>query len=407
MYLEIKEPRGEILRHPARHKTLATGRRWGKTHLAIIWMNQGDLLPGRSRWFVAPTYKQAKLIAWPIMKKMHKEWGWFNHISYSETDLTATFPNGHIHALHGADNEDRLRGVGLDRVVLEEYAFMKPHVWGEIIRPMLSDYQGESMRIGTPDGFNHFYDHFVRGQDKNFPDWMSWQFKTIEGGYITEEEIEAAKRDMDARQFRQEYEASFETASNRIYDAFDRSRNVIERPDLKDKGLPLIAGMDFNVSKMCCAIGYQLIDGIHWFDEIVLRDSNTFEMASQLSKRYPRIRVTPDASGGARRSSATKTDHQILRDHGLSVICHRANPHEKDRINAVNGLWYNAKGKTRMTVEPQCIEIISDFERTIRRGDGSIDKRDMERTHMSDAVGYPVEYLFPIKKRGAVALPRY
>ena len=284
---------------------------------------------------------------------------------------------------------------------------MKPHVWGEIVRPMLSDYHGKSFRIGTPDGFNHFYDAFLHGQDPEFPDWMSWQYKTIDGGYITADEIEAAKRDMDARTFRQEYEATFEAASNRVYDSFDRSSNIQSRPELKNSGLEIIAGMDFNVSKMCCAIGYKLVDGIHWFDEIVLQDSNTFEMARVLSTRYPGIKVTPDATGGARRSSSQKTDHQILRDYGLNVVCHRANPKEKDRINTVNGLWMNANNQTRMSVEPTCLEIISDSERTTRKADGSIDKKDLERSHMTDALGYPCEYHFPIKKNVIGAVPRY
>jgi len=402
----IKEPRLEILDHHARHKTLATGRRWGKTHLGIFYLTRGKLYSDRQRWFVAPTYKQAKRVAWPVMKKIHRGLG-FENVVYSETDLSATFSNGHIHSLHGADNEDSLRGVGLDRVVLEEYAFMKPHVWGEIIRPMLSDYQGESLRIGTPDGFNHFYDAFLHGQDPEYPEWMSWQYKTIEGGYITPEEIEAAKRDMDARTFRQEYEATFEAASNRAYDSFDRSRNVIARPELKDSGLEIIAGMDFNVSKMCCCIGYKLVDGIHWFDEIVLKDANTFDMAKVLASRYPGVKVTPDATGGSRRSSSKRTDHQILRDYGLRVMCHRANPLEKDRVNTVNGLWYNASNQTRMTVEPSCIEIVSDSERTTRKPDGSLDKKDLARTHMTDALGYPVEYYFPMVKAAIGSIPRY
>jgi len=375
--------------------------------LAIDWLHTGELEPYKSSWFIAPTYKQAKMVAWPILKKRHKDYGIDGSVKYSESELTATLSNGHIVALHGADNEDRLRGVGLVKAVLEEYAFMKPHVWGEIVRPMLSDYQGKSLRIGTPDGFNHFYDAFLHGQDPKFPEWMSWQFKTIDGGYILPEEVEAAKRDMDARTFRQEYEATFEAASNRVYDAFDRSKNVLARPELKTAKLPIVVGMDFNVSKMCCAIGYKMVDGIHWFDEIVLKDSNTFEMARILAERYPRAMITPDATGGARRSSSKRTDHQILRDYGHGIACNRANPLEKDRINTVNGLWMNAKGKTRMTVEPTCIEIISDSERTTRKPDGSIDKKDLERSHMTDALGYPCEYHFPIKKRGATSIKRY
>lgn len=401
MILELKRPRLEIIRHPARFKVLACGRRWGKTHLAVIWLLSGDLHPERQRWYISPTYRQSKLVAWPVLKHYARLFA-LEGATFSEVDLSMTLPNGFTLALKGADNADSLRGVGLERVVPDEYAFMKANVWGEVIRPMLSDYMGQALFTGTPDGLNHFYDLYQRGQDSNDINWQSWQFRSIDGGYISPSEVESARRDLDPRTFRQEFEASFETVGNRVYYSFDRRTHGESRADLDSlmrSNAPIVIGIDFNVSKMCACVGVRIgKDNIHWFDELVLRDSNTFEMANALAARYRGATVYPDPAGSARKSSATRSDHQILREHGFRVAAHRAHPPVKDRINAVNSRFMSERGEARMTIDTEsCPELVADLERMQWHNDEP-DKRDPERSHMTDAMGYAVEYLWPINR---------
>ena len=59
--------RRNILKHPARHRVVVAGRRWGKTHLALVFLLQGNILPNQRRWYIAPTYRQGKMIAYPIL----------------------------------------------------------------------------------------------------------------------------------------------------------------------------------------------------------------------------------------------------------------------------------------------------------------------------------------------------
>ena len=396
MRVELKQPRGNILKDPSRFKVLACGRRWGKTYLGIMYLHPPKIEPEGFSWFVAPTYRQAKRIAWPVLKKLHRAWGWHDQVIYSEVDLSATLPNQHKIMLMGADNEDSLRGVGLRRIVMDEYAYMKPNVWGEVIRPMLSDYNAPALFTGTPDGLNHFYDLYERGQLSD-ADWNSWQYKSIEGGYIDADEIEAARRDLDSRTFRTEYEASFETVSNRVYYSFNRNLHDDKRDDINH--LPIIVGMDFNVSKMCACLGRRIgKDHVHWFDQVVLKDSNTFEMAEILKKKCPGAIVYPDPAGSSRSTSGTKSDHQILRDNGFIVVARKAHPPVKDRVNAVNSRFMSQAGDIRMTIDVEvCKELVTDLERVTWKG-SDIDKTDMARTHMSDAMGYAVEYLWPINR---------
>ena len=157
--------------------------------------------------------------------------------------------------------------------------------------------------------------------------------------------------------------------------------------------------MDFNVAKMCCGIGYELPNAVHVFDEIVLRNSNTFEMADALFKKYPDIKVYPDPSGKARSSSASASDHEILRAKGFRVMAKKAAPHVRDRLNAVNAMLRNADGEINLTIEKgKCPNLLADMQRVQFLANGQLDKSDAELTHASDGLGYYIDFKFPIRR---------
>lgn len=125
---------------------------------------------------------------------------------FNEAELSAFHPAIKTTIeLKGADNEDSLRGVGLDGVGLDECAMIKANVWPEIIRPMLADRNGFAVFISTPKGRNWFYDIFTRKDDN----WQSWAYPTSVNKYIAQEEINEAKKDMSERLFKQEFMAEF------------------------------------------------------------------------------------------------------------------------------------------------------------------------------------------------------
>ncbi len=117
----------------------------------------------------------------------------------NESDLRIDLISGGSIALRGADNYDALRGDGLDFIVLDEYASMAPQAWSEVLRPALSDRRGRALFIGTPKGFNHFYDLFQNAGSQ--PDWAAFQFTTEQGGNVAREELEGAARELDERTY--------------------------------------------------------------------------------------------------------------------------------------------------------------------------------------------------------------
>ena len=391
---QINEIRKNILNHQARQKVVVAGRRWGKSILSLMWLLTKEIQPGERRWVVGPTYRSLKSNTWPMLRTIMRQ---YDGAVVNESELSIKLPNDAEIALKGAEQENNLRGAGLDMVVMEEYSYIKPHVYEEIIYPMLTTTKGETLFIGTPNSFDHLYDAYLRGQGDD-PEWKSWQYTTVEGGFVTEEEIEKAKATMDETTFKTEFLADFVSTGNRAAYNFDRKSHVKQAEELT---ADQFFGLDFNIDFMTAVLGCKYSDGtIHYFDEIRQSNSNTDQLALAMKQIAPGINVYPDATGRARSTTSNKSDHIILRDHGFNVIAKRANPPVRDRLNALNRMLQDANGKVRMTVDPKCKYLIKDLEQVQRSRDGKIDKaKDISLTHALDACSYYIAMNHPVVQR--------
>jgi hypothetical protein len=340
----------------------------------------------------------SRQIVWDKLKTRLQELRWVRKVN--ESDLRIELVNGSVIALRGADNFDSLRGVGLDFLVLDEVADIDERAFTEVLRPTLADRQGKALFLGTPKGRgNWLFDLYQRGQDPTEHQWESWQYTTEQGGQVTRDEIEAARRDLDARTYEQEFQASFVTHSGVIYYNFDRTRNVREYQD--EVPSHILVGLDFNVNPVSAVVAARTERGLHIFDEILIYGSNTDELVDELKNRYPNNRVTvfPDPAGSARKtSSAGRTDITILENAGFAVKYHRSHPPVRDRINAVNSLLLNAASETRLLIDPRCRTYIECLEKQTYKEGTQIPDKDSGFDHLNDAAGYLCEYLFPIRK---------
>jgi len=410
--LDLSRPQWQVYDDPARFRVLVAGRRFGKTHLALAELLRTAFEPGRTAWYVGPTYRQAKRIAWERLKSLVKNQP---GLAICETELTIRFSHGSSIALRGADQYDSLRGNGLDFVVLDEFASMKPQVWPEVIRPALADRHGRALFLGTPQGHDHLYDRFQFAHAE--PDWAAFQFTTLEGGFVSKEELAGAARELDERLFRQEFEASFEsTAVGLAYHAFSRA-NI--RPTRFRPGAHLVWSLDFNVNPMCSVLAQRDGETIEVLEELVLDDANTPYACDRFWNRTSRWRgrgmpplkidIYGDASGYQRRTCGSATDWQLIREFfaryvgeaSIHIKAASANPGVRDRINTVNSRLLNAAGEHHLFIDPECKELIRDLERICWRTDEfgqpttELDKSDRMRTHTSDALGYYLAAAFP------------
>ena len=401
--VRLSRPQGKVYRSRKRFRVVCAGRRFGKTFLAVNYLLEGAEEPNTVNWYVAPTYRQAKQIAWKMLKQLTPS-DWVS--TWNETDLTAHLVNGSEISLRGADNPDSLRGVSLNRVVLDEYADMTSEAWTEVLRPALADKQGGALFIGTPKGFNHFYDLWTEAHTRE--NWAAWKFTTADGGNVPLSEIESARAELDDRTFRQEFCASFETMAGRVYQNFERAANV--RDDIQDvPSLPLMVGMDFNICPMSAVLAVRPAGQLHVFGEIEINNGNTELMAAEIKRRYPSrvVKVYPDPSGNARKSSAPvgQTDFAILRAAGFQVIAPASAPLVVDRINETNAMFRNAAGEARGFVSPKAKTLIRCLEGLTWKAGTSAPDKGLGLDHMPDALGYLIHSEFPILRKSSKILP--
>lgn len=400
--MKLTRPQGSIFFDDTRFRVVVAGRRFGKTFLSTFELLRAAL-DGKEKncWYVAPTYKAAKEIAWDMLVSALPA----EYISKSnETTLTVKLRNGSTISLKGAEKPDNLRGRALDFVVLDEFADMRKEAWFEVIRPSLSDRLGSALFIGTPKGRNHFYDLWTKGADKE-PDWSSFQYTTVEGGNVPASEVEQAKRDLDERTYQQEYEARFVNYSGIIYYAFSREQSVRK---YQDEAETLHIGMDFNIDPMSAVVSVHNGGVIHCVDEIVIYGSNTDEMVDEINSRYPKrnVIIYPDPAAKQRKTSGGgRTDLSILQNAGFTVKIKNKHSAIRDRINAVNAMLNSAEGVRRLFVDPKCKQVINSLERQTYKEGTSQPNKDDGYDHMNDALGYLVDTLYPIRKEHDVPQP--
>lgn len=422
----------------ARFKVVPAGRRSGKTENAKrnlikeMMLAQGWDDP---RFFAAaPTREQAKAIYWSDLKKMIPR---PLITDIRETNLMIRLVNGAEVYVIGMDKPERIEGQPWNGGVLDEFANMKPGAWGENVRPALSDRKGWCWLIGVPEGRNHYYDlwkYAISGID---PEWEGFTWCSVD--ILDPAEVEAARRQLDPLVFQQEYEASFVNFEGRAYYPFTDAEHT--KPLAYDPRKPLIFCFDFNVDPGVCAIcqeqtlpGQYLRDsnGLMMLDQPISgtgvigevhieRNSNTPAVCRKLiadwGEHRGAVRCYGDATGGSRGTAKVMgSDWDLIKAElkahfkdRLTIRVKESNPAERARLNAMNSRLKNGAGEIRMMVDPaKAPHVVKDLEgvRLLKGGSGEIDKKhDKRLTHISDGLGYYIEYEFPIVKRTATVKP--
>jgi hypothetical protein len=405
---------------PARFRIGACGRRSGKSELAkrkgVSKALAIQKFPDSHVVFAAPTYTQAKRIYWQDIKRLiprHALAGGSTR-AISESELTIRLVSGAEIIVAGLDKPERIEGIPIDWICVDEVANCGPSVWPEHIRPALSERGGEAWLIGVPEGRNHYYRLAEQAQEqqKDHPDLWSfhcWPSSDI----LPPQEIEIAKAELDERTYKQEYEASFETASGRVYYPFDRAIHA-RHPIPYNPELPLLIGMDFNVSPGTAVICQEIPPGVVCdphvsypctgvIDEVWIPDnSNTRRVCDYIIQSYgdhPGI-VTcfGDASGGARGTAKVQgSDWDLVRafleptfGSRLKFRVPRKNPAEKVKVNTLNSRLLSADGTVHLLLaRSMCPRLMLDFEGVVYTPDGDIDKdADKWLTHLVDGLAY-------------------
>lgn len=204
-----------VHRSRARFKVVIGHRRLGKTHLVLMEKLDRALRNTKKNpqyGYIAPTYGQAKRIAWDLLKDYVRN---IPGVQVNESELRVDIPRPEYgdrirFMLLGAENPQSILGLYLDGVVFDEYGDMNPIIWTQVVRPLLSDREGWALFIGTPKGQNHFFELYEMA--KRTDGWEAFMFKASETGIIPKAELEMNKAVMSESEYAQEFECSFAAA---------------------------------------------------------------------------------------------------------------------------------------------------------------------------------------------------
>jgi phage terminase large subunit len=198
-----------------RFGVLVCHRRFGKTVLGVNINQQTATMCERERprvAYIGPTYTQGKAVAWDYMQYYSRP---IPNIKSNQSELRVDYPNGGQARIFGADNPDSLRGIYLDRAVLDEFGLHPSKTFSEVVGPTLVDRGGSALFLGTPNGKNQFYDiaeHAKAEQAKGNPDWFYAEYKASQTGLLDPAYLASARAVMTDDEYEQEFECSFTAA---------------------------------------------------------------------------------------------------------------------------------------------------------------------------------------------------
>lgn len=363
-----------------RFRVINCGRRFGKTTLATLEivgrmaMNENQKIA-----YIAPTYQQARDIAWNDIKKILPTDSSAKP-DYNESRLEIKVNTGSSVSLRGWESIETLRGQAFDYIVIDEIAMMRNFWlnWQEVIRPTLTDRKGKAMFISTPKGFNHFYDLYnLEHKDQDF---KSFHFTSYDNPFLPIEELDKAKLELTEDRFAQEYLADFRKTEGLVYKEFDRSRHVYKDDIIKQ--VSYFAGVDFGFTNPTAIPSITKdYDNKYWVTEEYYKTGKTDDETAEYvaGKVYNFVYPDPESPSGI----------ATLRKRGVNV---RDVVKGKDSIrNGINRIKELFK-QNRLMIHESCVNLIYELEtysypekKDMRNEDENPIK---ENDHLLDALRY-------------------
>ncbi len=378
----------EIIHCKARFRVINCGRRFGKTTLSVFEMiGKASEKSDRMVAYIAPTYQQARDIAWEMLKKICAPVILNVNESRLEIKIRAADGKPSTMILRGWEAVETLRGQKFDLLVIDEIASMKNFalLWEEVLRPTLTDNKGEAIFISTPKGFNHFYTLY--NQQLKDSDYKSFHFTSYDNPYLPREEIDKARKEMGEDRFAQEYLADFRKTQGLVYKEFDRKEHLYQTDEEKGENykvfnvMETLVGVDFGFTNPCAIVSVQRdTDNNYYVTREWYHTQKTTPEIIEIAKTFGGNKYYPDPAEPDRIEEMRRAKLNV-REVSKDV---------EAGINAVRELF---KTK-RLFIHASCINLIQEIE-TYSYPDKKPDHNEneapiKENDHALDALRYVI-----------------
>lgn len=383
--MELHQSQDQVANDTHRFRVLCCGRRWGKTTLAVEEIKGLALSKDARIAYIAPTFQQARDIAWQMLIKELKPIT--KKVNESRLELEVVNLKGGTSSiqLRGWEAIETLRGQFFDFIVIDEVASMRNFnvYWQEVVRPTLTDTKGQVMFISTPKGFNHFYDLFNTKDE----DYQSFHFTSYDNPFIPKEEIDKAGKEIPEDRFAQEYLADFRKTEGLVYKEFDRTRHITSL--VPSSVSDVILGIDFGYTNPSCILPVKIdADNHYWILEEFYKTHQTTEQIAEQAKLYKPTKVYADPAEPDR--------IEILKKSGLN--CRDVSKDIVAGVDRVRELFKQG----RIHISPSAHNLIHELE-TYRYPEKKPDQNEQEKPvkendHALDALRYALYMTAPISE---------
>lgn len=408
----------EAVPNGIRFPLVPAGRRSGKTErFKRFLVKQANRVPG-AYFAAAPTHDQAKKIFWDDLKSFSLSC--LHAKRPSESDRIIYMPNGSELHVIGLDKPQRIEGIPWKGGGIDEFADVKPEAWEANILPALNtvnpldpDYRAWCWLLGVPEGLNHYYDLCSKAEAGLDPSFKVFHWKSSE--ILPPDVIAAMRRAMSVKQFRQEFEASFETVGGRIYEDYSKANHTSARIEPHEQ---LMWMHDQNFTPLSSAVGVRRGNSLFLLDEIVLTSAVSKQSATEFVDKFKdhknkNVIIYGDPAGQAGEKHGHASDYtdieSVLRANGWSYErkVKPAHPAIKDRQNAVRAKICTADGTRSLFVNPATAPWCDKGLSTVQLQEGSTFQEDQKNKyqHITTAIGYCVDREWPALQYGAKVMP--
>lgn len=369
-----------IARDRHRFRVVCNGRRWGKTTLSILEMlAKAFAKDNQYIAYIAPTYQQARDIAWQELKKASLAVQ--DSINESRLEIKIKTQHGGNSSLwlRGWESIETLRGQHFDFVVIDEVASMRNFWlnWQEVIRPTLTDTRGEALFISTPKGFNHFYDLF--NLEATDIDYKSFHFTSYDNPFIPKDELDKARKELTEDRFAQEYLADFRKTQGLVYKEFSREKHLFDDLSSVPSRVERLIGIDWGYTN---PTGIVIVDRDndqnYWVAGEYYKTGKTTQEIIEYVKTLGATAYYPDPAEPDRLEECRRAGMNV-RDVNKDVAA---------GIDAVRSLFKNNKLK----IHRGCVNLISELETYSYKeklpGHNEQEDPIKEKDHLLDACRY-------------------
>ena len=372
----------------------AVSRRQGKTYIANIIGQLVSLVPGSNILIMSPNYSLSQ-ISFDLQRNLIKHFD-LEVAKDNAKDKVIELSNGSTVRMGSVNQVDSCVGRSYDLIIFDEAALADGRdAFNVALRPTLDKDNSKAIFISTPRGRNNWFaEFFDRGFNDEFPEWCSIRATYKDNPRMSELDIQEAKKSMSDAEFRQEYEADFNTYEGQIWN-FNHEACIANNEELDTRRMDVFAGLDvgYRDPTAFVVIAYDWDEEVyHVLDEYLDAEKTTEQHAGVIQEMIDKWDIDYIYID----SAAQQTRFDFAQNYDISTV--NAKKSVLDGIAHVAGIVDNDK----MMVDQRCGEVMACLDQYQWDPNPNLAKEKPKHnraSHMADALRYAL-YSFETSQSG-------